>query len=237
VSTREVRMPDAQTATAQTGEGQRSGAVETSQTAAAMTADIADPGPLGLAGFALTTFVLSVFNADIISNKGVSGQDLRGVVLPLALFYGGIAQLLAGMWEFKKANTFGALAFTSYGAFWISFAAYVKFILPGLNASPVTKPDAHTVTGLFLLAWTIFTLYMLVASLRVNAAVAAVFAVLTVTFIFLTWGDLSTPANENLVKIGGYLGIVTAFLAWYASAAGVINAQWKRVVLPVMPLK
>src|SRR5674536_203975 len=85
-------MPDAQS-TAQTGEGQRSGAVQTSQTAAAMTADIADPGPLGLAGFALTTFVLSVFNAGIISNKG-----LQGVVLPIALFYGGIAQLLAGMW-------------------------------------------------------------------------------------------------------------------------------------------
>src|SRR5664280_1756592 len=221
-------MPDAQS-TAQTGEGQRSGAV---QTAAAMTADIADPGPLGLAGFALTTFVLSVFNANIISNKG-----LAAVVLPIALFYGGIAQLLAGMWEFKKANTFGALAFTSYGAFWISYAAYAKFVLPGLNASPATKADAHTATGLFLLAWTIFTAYMLIAALRVNGALVILFAVLIVTFIFLAWGDLSSPVNENLTKIGGYLGIVTAFLAWYASAAGVINATWKRVVLPVMPFK
>src|SRR5664280_1897866 len=124
-------MPDAQS-TAQTGEGQRSGAV---QTAAAIT-------------------------ADIISNKG-----LAAVVLPIALFYGGIAQLLAGMWEFKKANTFGALAFTSYGAFWISYAAYVKFVVPGLLASPATKADVHTASGLFLLAWTIFTAYMLIAAL------------------------------------------------------------------------
>ena len=229
MSTREVRMPDAQS-TAQTGEGQRSGAVQTGQTAAAMTADIADPGPLGLAGFALTTFVLSVFNANIISNKG-----LEVVVLPIALFYGGIAQLLAGMWEFKKANTFGALAFTSYGAFWISFAAYVKFTLPGLNASPATKADAHTATGLFLLAWTIFTAYMLIAALRVNGALVIVFAVLIVTFILLAWGAFAS--NTSITKIGGYLGIVTAFLAWYASAAGVINSTWKRVVLPVMPIK
>src|SRR5450756_1207098 len=222
-------MPDAQS-TAQTGEGQRSGAVQTSQTAAAMTADIADPGPLGLGAFALTTFVLSVFNANIISNKG-----LEVVLLPIALFYGGIAQLLAGMWEFKKANTFGALAFTSYGAFWMSYAAYIKFVVPGLNASPATKADVRTATGLFLLAWTIFTAYMLIAALRVNAAVFMVFAVLIAAFIFLAWGDFAK--SDSLEKIGGYLGIVTAFLAWYASAAGVINAQWKRVVLPVMPIK
>ena len=219
MSTREVRMPDAQS-TAQTGEGQRSGAVQTGQTAAAMTADIADPGPLGLAGFALTTFVLSVFNANIISNKG-----LAAVVLPVALFYGGIAQLLAGMWEFKKANTFGALAFTSYGAFWLSYAALAKFTVPGLTASagtktPATAADVHTASGLFLLAWTIFTAYMLIAALRVNGAVFLVFAVLTVTFILLCWGDFAN--NTSIYKIGGYLGIVTAFLAWYASAAGVI---------------
>ena len=88
---------------------------------------IADPGPLGLAGFAMTTFVLSVFNANMISDT------VSAAVLPLALFYGGLAQLLAGMWEFRKGNTFGAVAFTSYGAFWLSFAAYVKFVAPGLD--------------------------------------------------------------------------------------------------------
>src|ERR1700694_1529261 len=93
-------------------------------------AAIADPGPLGLGGFALTTFVLSVFNANIIGNHA-----LEAVVLPIALFYGGIAPLLDGMWEVKKNNTFGALAFTSYGSFWLGFAAYVKCVAPGLPAA------------------------------------------------------------------------------------------------------
>src|SRR4051812_22970298 len=88
--------------------------------AAAATAGIADPGPLGLAAFAATTFVLSLFNAKLVKDA-----NLEAVVLPLALFYGGLAQLLAGMWEFKKANTFGATAFASYGSFWLAFAAYV----------------------------------------------------------------------------------------------------------------
>jgi succinate-acetate transporter protein len=211
-------------------DGQRSETLPAQTVAAVPGADIADPGPLGLAGFALTTFVLSCFNADIISNVG-----LKAVVLPVALFYGGIAQLLAGMWEFKKNNTFGATAFTSYGAFWLSYAAYSKFVSPGLAKAPATAKDVHTATGLFLLAWTIFTAYMLIAALRVNGAVGAVFAVLLVTFILLAWGDLSN--NESIFKIGGYLGIVTAFLAWYASMAGVVNSTWKRVVLPVMPVK
>jgi succinate-acetate transporter protein len=226
VSTREVRMPDAQS-TAQTGEGQRSGAVQTSQTAAAMTADIADPAPLGLAAFALTTFLLSVFNTGVIKT---SPAVLEGVVLPVALFYGGIAQLLAGMWEFKKANTFGALAFTSYGAFWMSFAGYVYIIAPKIPAAA-----RHETTGLWLLAWTIFTLYMLLASLRVNGAVFGVFLVLEVTFILLTVGNLYN--KTNIIHWGGYLGIVTAFLAWYASMAGVVNATWKKTVLPVFPIK
>ncbi|MBN9102271.1 MAG: acetate uptake transporter [Pseudonocardia sp.] len=184
---------------------------------------VADPGPLGLAAFATTTFVLSAFNA------GMVPKTLEAVVLPLALFYGGTAQLLAGMWEFKKANTFGAVAFTSYGAFWLSFAAYVKFIAPGLPAA-----GAGTATGLFLLAWTIFTAYMTVASLRTTGAIAAVFVVLLATLILLVFGTLGGSAGAG--QIGGYLGLVTAFLAWYASAAGVVNATWKRSVLPVMPL-
>jgi uncharacterized protein len=181
---------------------------------------IADPGPLGLAAFAATTFVLSVFNA------GLAPKELTAVVLPLALFYGGTAQLLAGMWEFRKANTFGAVAFSSYGAFWLSFAAYVKFVAPGLPAA-----SAGTATGLFLLAWTIFTAYMTVGAVRVNGAVAAVFVVLTLTFLALTIAELAGAAGLGV--LGGWLGIITALLAWYASAAGVINATWKRPVLPV----
>jgi uncharacterized protein len=176
---------------------------------------IADPGPLGLAGFAMTTFVLSCVNAGLVT------KAVEPVVLPLALFYGGLVQLLAGMWEFRKANTFGALAFSSYGAFWLSFAAYVKFIAPGLP--PATAVSA---TGLFLLAWTIFTAHMTVASLRVSGVIAAVFIVLLATFIFLTVGTYSGAAV--ITTIGGYLGIVTAALAWYASFTGVTNAMMKK---------
>ena len=186
---------------------------------------IADPGPLGLAGFALTTFVLSVFNAKLVGNA-----KLVDVVLPIALFYGGIAQFLAGMWEFRKNNTFGALAFTSYGAFWMSLAAYDKFVVPDLPAA-----DAHTASGIFLGAWTIFTLYMWVASLRTNAAVAAVFTVLLVTFTLLTFGAFNP--DTSLTEVGGYFGIATAVLAWYASFAGVANSTWGKTLLPIYPLK
>lgn len=186
---------------------------------------IADPGPLGLAGFAMTTFVLSVFNANIIGN-----QALGAVVLPIALFYGGIAQLLAGMWEFRKNNTFGALAFTSYGAFWMAFAAYVKFVAGGLPAS-----QAHEATGLFLLAWTVFTFYMVIGSLRTTGIIAAVFVVLFVTFVFLTIGNLGS--HPDIIKAGGWLGLITAVLAWYGSMAGVTNATWGRTVLPTWPAR
>lgn len=198
-------------------------AESTAPAASAATAAIADPGPLGLAGFAMTTFVLSIFNANIVTDS------LSGVVLPLALFYGGLVQLLAGMWEFRKGNTFGATAFGSFGAFWLSFAGYVHFIAPTL---PPT--EAYKATGVFLLAWTIFTAYMTVGSLRTTGALAAVFVVLTLTFLFLTIGALDK--SDTITHIGGWLGLVTAVLAWYASFAAVVNQTWKRSVVPVFPL-
>src|SRR3954451_7273151 len=125
----------------------------------------------------MTTFVLSCFNAGFFGPK----SPLEAVVLPLALFYGGLAQMLAGMWEFRKANTFGATAFTSYGAFWLAFAAYVKFVKPDLPPA-----SAHTAAGVFLLVFAVFTSYMFIASLRVSGAVALVFLTLAATFIALT---------------------------------------------------
>ena len=125
---------------------------------------IADPGPLGLAAFAMTTFVLSMFNADLVSRSG------EAVTFGLALTYGGLAQLLAGMWEFRTGNTFGAVAFTSYGAFWLSFWAFVQFY-----ASSVPAADAGHAVGLYLIAWGIFTAYMFIASLRTTGAIAVVF--------------------------------------------------------------
>ena len=174
---------------------------------------IADPGPLGLAGFAMTTFVLSVFNAKLVGNA-----KLGAVVLPIALFYGGIAQLLAGMWEFRKNNTFGALAFASYGAFWMSLAAYDKFVVPGLPAA-----DAHTATG--HLPRRLDDLHFVhVGGLAADQrrTIAAVFTVLLVTFTLLTFGEFNP--DTSLGKWGGYFGIATAVLAWYASFAGVVNA-------------
>jgi succinate-acetate transporter protein len=184
---------------------------------------VADPAPLGLAAFAMTTFALSVWNANIWSPTGFDAA------LALALVYGGFGQLLAGMWEFKRKNTFGALAFTSYGSFWIAFYVLAKFILPGVPAA-----EAGTVIGVFLLGWLIFTTYMTVAATRVSGAVLLVFVLLTVAFLFLTIGNFQ--GKTSILKIGGWVGIATAAAAWYASFAGVTNETFKRTVLPVFPL-
>jgi len=183
--------------------------------------EFGNPGPLGLGGFALTTFMLSVFNAGVFIDS-----SYIGIVLPLALFYGGLAQFIAGFFEYRLANTFGATAFCSYGAFWMSFAAYIQFIAPTLDPTASYQP-----LGLFLLAWTIFTLYMLVASLRVNVAVTTVFVLLELAFICLTVGTLAQ--SPNTAKAGGWFGIFCAFSAWYCSAAVVINSTWGRTVLPI----
>jgi succinate-acetate transporter protein len=185
---------------------------------------VADPGPLGLAAFALTTFVLSMFNADLVNAGG------KPVVLGLALAYGGIAQLLAGMWEFRTGNTFGAVAFTSFGAFWISFWAYVAFY-----ADKVPKAHEGSVVGLYLISWGIFTAYMFVASLRTTAAISLVFLLLAATFFLLGAGEANT--SKDVVHLGGYFGIATAAAAWYASFAAVTNATFGRTLLPVIPLK
>ena len=184
---------------------------------------IADPGPLGLAAFALTTFVLSMFNADLMGKGG------EPIVFALALTYGGLAQLLAGMWEFRTGNTFGAVAFTSYGAFWLSFWAFVQFFEKSVPAA-----DAGHAVGLFLIAWGIFTTYMFIPSLRTTAAVATVFGLLAVTFFLLGIGNAG--AHTNVIKLGGWFGLATALAAWYASFAAVTNSTFGRVVMPVRPL-
>ena len=184
---------------------------------------IADPAPLGLAAFALTTFVLSVTNAGWIPSS------LEPVVFGLALAYGGIGQFAAGIWEFAKGNTFGATAFCSYGAFWVSF----WYLTGHTDLSGAAAGDIHKGTGLYLLAWGIFTAYMTVAAFRVNMAVLAVFVLLTVTFLVLAWGDFAT--STGIHKLGGYIGILTALAAWYASFAGVTAFTWGRQLAPVGP--
>jgi uncharacterized protein len=187
-------------------------------------AGIADPAPLGLAGFALTTFVLSMFNAGLVGKGGLP------VVLGLALAYGGGAQLLAGMWEFRKGNTFGATAFSSFGAFWISYWAYVTFF-----ASKVPAASAGTAVGLFLIGWGIFTTYMWIASFRTTAAVNLVFLLLAITFFLLGIGE--ARASTEVVKLGGWFGLATAVAAWYASFAAVTNFTFGREIVPVRELR
>lgn len=183
---------------------------------------VADPLPLGIAAFAMTTFVLSVFNAGFWG-----GAEALPAVLGLAIFYGGIAQLAAGMWEFVNRNTFGAAAFGGYGAFWLSF-----WFLETQVELPANVADSAT--AVYLLGWAIFTAYMTIASLRVTLAIFAVFVLLTITYVVLFFGFLY--GNTELIHVGGYVGIATAVAAWYAAFAGVTNATFKRTVIPVGPL-
>jgi uncharacterized protein len=194
----------------------------------------ADPGPLGLAAFAGTTFVLSLVNAGLVGNQSLVGGGLLPLVAALALAYGGIAQLLAGIWEFRTGNTFGAVAFCSYGAFWISFFFIVQ------AAGSVAKTELFSGLGLYLWMWGIFTAYMFVASLRTSGAVALVFLLLAVTFIVLGIGNSALAGTLHVtngtIKLGGYIGIVTAAAAWYASFAAVLNSTFGKTLMPTFPL-
>ena len=179
---------------------------------------IADPAPLGLAAFALTTFLLSAKNAG-----WTHGTDAW---LGYAFAYGGFVQLLAGMWEFRRNNVFGATSFSTYGGFWIGLFAYVQFVAGKATASQVSND-----LGWILLAFAIFNTYMLLWSLQVNEAVLAVFLTLEITEIVLFIGNFT--GSSTTIKLGGYLGVLTALCAWYASASGVINGMLERPLLPV----
>jgi succinate-acetate transporter protein len=179
-------------------------------------APVADPSPLGLAAFALTTFLLSVNNA--------GWTDGGAAWLGFAFAYGGLAQLLAGMWEFRNRNVFGATAFSTYGAFWIGLGLYVLL-------AEEASPNAANDLGFILLAFAIFNTYMMLWSTRVTVAVFLVFLALEATEIVLSVGFFTD--TESIVKAGGIVGVVTAAIAWYASAAGVVNGMASRRVLPV----
>jgi succinate-acetate transporter protein len=186
---------------------------------------IADPAPLGLAAFALTTFLLSAFNAGWMTTA--SGLAWLGY----AFAYGGLGQLLAGMWEFRNRNVFGATAFASYGGFWIGLGLYFVLVGNNLLAHPLLAHEFSKDVGWILLAFAIFNTYMLIWSVQVNVAVFAVFLTLELTEIILFIGNFS--GSSGTVKFGGYLGIVTAACAWYASAAGVANGMGGRFTVPV----
>ncbi|MGD0204828.1 MAG: acetate uptake transporter [Dehalococcoidia bacterium] len=179
---------------------------------------LANPAPLGLAGFGLTTLILNIVNADLIAKAGI------GMVLPVGLFYGGLAQFLAGMWEMKKNNTFGFTAFSSFGAFWMALAIMVI-----LEDTKVIAPVPKSGMSVFLGAWGLFTAYMTIGTLKISRALLVVFATLTILFFLLACGE----HNETVLKVAGWEGIFCAFTALYASAAQVINETWGEYLLPL----
>lgn len=190
---------------------------------------IGDPAPLGLAAFGLTTLILSVVNAGWFGAAAI--VPLTGATLSMAAAYGGLAQFVAGLWAFRRGNTFAGTAFVSYGAFWLSFYLLVNNFLGGIIK---TAPGAwQGYVGLYLLAWGIFTAYMTVASLGATKAVTVVFVLLTLTFVVLAIGWFAAAPTGGIINLGGYIGILTAIAALYASFADVVNANLKRVILPV----
>ena len=187
----------------------------------------ADPAPLGLAAFALTTFILSGHNASFIPDV---------IWVGLAMFYGGPTQLLAGMWEFRNRNVFGSTAFSTYGGFWMSLGLFVILAETTKLGAGLKGPDVLNSLAWFLIAFAIFNTYMMFWSTRVSVAVFAVFATLEATEILLAIGFFRQAHGMSpyMTHVGGWMGIITAACAWYASAAGVINGMSPaRKVLPV----
>ena len=189
------------------------------------TPPVADPAALGLGGFALTTFAFSIANAGLVP------EDSLRFYIPLALFYGGLAQFVAGLFEFRNKNLFGATGFTSYGAFWIALGVFELFARQFALGAPGVRLAA---LGWFFVAWSIFTAIMWIGSWGVHAALGVTFTLLLATFILLALAVFGGP-NEGLLHIAGYVGIVTAVAAWYIVAAEVINDTYGRAILPVGP--
>lgn len=180
----------------------------------------ANPAPLGLAAFGLTTVVLSCMNA------GLFPAEAAVVVVPLAFAYGGLAQIIAGIMEYRNGNTFGMVAFTSYGAFWWWYALLLWTIGAGW-----LKPPAASGVGITLLLWGVFTFFMWIPTFRLNTTLWLIFLTLWVAFFLLAGGDLGMGATWH--KLGGWVGLVCGLLALYLSFAEVSNATWEREAIPV----
>jgi succinate-acetate transporter protein len=210
--------------------------VQPSPTTPAPVSGIADPAPLGLAAFALTTLLLSAKNTDWMSHATTSA------FLGFAFAYGGLGQFAAGMWEFRRGNTFGATAFSSYGGFWIGLGLWVVLVANPAVAAIKPATLASTVASLnhdlgwIALAFAILTIYLMILSTQVNLPVFLVFLFLAITFVILAIGNFdagSALLPTGLIKFGGYVGLVTALVAFYASAAGIAAAMAGRIKLPV----
>jgi succinate-acetate transporter protein len=183
---------------------------------------LANPAPLGLLGFGMTTVLLNLHNAGLLDATSL------GMIFSMGIFYGGVAQFSAGMWEMKKGNTFAATAFTSYGLFWLSFVALKLFPIFGWTA-----PTSSIVLAAYLAMWGLFTLLMTVGALNLNKALVVVLASLTLLFFLLALGDAT--GIGTVTKIAGYVGIFCGFSAVYLAIAEVLNEVYGRVVLPIGP--
>lgn len=178
---------------------------------------IGNPSPLGLCGFAMTTFVLSMFNARAM------GITVPNVVVGLAIFYGGFAQFCAGIWEGFVGNTFALCALTSYGSFWLAFGA-INIKAFGIKAAYSAHPEQlKDAVSFFLLGWTLFTFMMTLCTIKSTVAFFSLFACLTITFVLLTIGDFTSTVG--VTRAGGVMGVITAFIAFYNAFCGTATPQ------------
>lgn len=180
--------------------------------------NLANPAPLGLLGFGMTTVLLNLHNAQFF--------PMDSMILAMGIFYGGIAQVIAGILEWKKENTFGMVAFTSYGLFWLSLVGLI--VMPALGWAAKPEPIAMSA---YLFMWGFFTLIMYVATLKKNKALQFVFATLTILFFLLALGDFS--GNKNITILAGFEGIICGFSAIYLAAAEILNEAYKKIIFPV----
>ncbi len=185
---------------------------------------LANPAPLGLLGFGMTTVLLNIHNA--------GGYELNSMILAMGIFYGGLAQVFAGIMEFKKGNTFGTTAFTSYGLFWLSLVGLM--LIPRIYGEGGDLDTDKTAMGSYLLMWGLFTAMMFFGTLKANRALQFVFASLTLLFFLLAIGDFQN--NPDIIKIAGYEGIICGFSAIYLAMAEVLNEALGTVVLPIFPV-
>jgi len=181
---------------------------------------LANVGALGLGGFALSTFILNIVNAGWVDGSAI------GIVMPVAMLYGGLAQFMAGMWDVRRGDIFGATCFTSFGAFWMGLALFFFMKFAGIQAFVDVTPAGVAVV---LIAWGIFTFYATIASLKLPKAVTWVFITLTILFFLLAIGEFVPIVHT----IAGYEGVLCALIAWYASAGTLINTVHGRTVLPL----
>ncbi len=181
---------------------------------------LANVGALGLGGFALSTFILNIVNAGWVDEKTI------GIVMPVALFYGGLAQFMAGMWDVRRGDTFGATCFSSFGAFWMGVATFFFLNLAGVPGFTGVPPAG---VAIVMIAWGIFTFYATIAALKLPKAVTWVFITLTILFFLLAIGEFVPIVH----MIAGYEGVLCSLIAWYASAGILINTTYGRTVLPL----